>query len=230
MVEIWQDAVGLTIPVILVFGPISLYVMAHLRDIRKTVPHLRALAVHLGLSLQYVESKWVLFRNYPVVSGTYRGRQVRIWSVIAPIVSGQVYQRLTLVRATCANQNRLQFEVELVPRSGSKKVSDRSKPRLVSTGDKTFDEHWQVHGSDKLYLKASFTPEIRARFEDCRRMGLTKGGFSYDRGQIFYTEPGIFSSNPRAFAELVQLVCDLADIVDKYKRAGASESGQSEKV
>jgi hypothetical protein len=72
-----------------------------------------------------------------------------------------------------------------------------------------------VNSSDPGYVQAAFIPEVRERFTAAWQAGA-RGTVSVEGADVKYVEQGSFSNAKicARFPALVELVCDVADIVE----------------
>jgi hypothetical protein len=196
---------------LLVGGFMILILLAARADARKASENLSALAVALGLQVIARPPVLGIFPQAPEVQGLRRGKRVRLF--VFHTGSGKSRKPWCAVGVTpqVASPLRLSLEVQ----GFGARFLEFFGVKEITLGDRAFDEAWFVRGEPEDFVKAALIPEVRERFMDARRRGLT-GTFRTEQGEVRYAEQGGFSDRRRVerFILAAELCCDLADVAE----------------
>jgi len=181
---------------------------------------MKQLADHLGF--RAVDGRYPSsFGGLPRLVGKRGGRSVDVHASVRE-VDRSTYE-FRVVSAVVRNPAALVLLMDgglMLP-----EIKTPPAPETVVTGDAGFDRGHRLRSNDAAFWNVALIPEARQRLVDAVRMG-PRTTLRVLPGEVSYIESGSFNSDAvcARIPALVDLVCDLADIVESHP---AQESGSS---
>jgi len=204
----------LILPVFLVVA--TLGIRAAIRQQRQARERMAALADQLHLEFRQPAPVGTFgIRPPPTVEGTHRGRPVRFFTYTTG--SGKNQQHWGAVAAAAAGAGS--FTLDLFPQNFLTHLGVALGMQDIQVGDPAFDPLFVVKSNDPAYAAAALLPELRARLVAERKRGAL-GHLSVKDGEVRYAEIGGFGQATRVarLTEMLELVCDLAEVADVYRK------------
>lgn len=195
-------------------GVVALAVTLGLRQQRKAMAQLGAVAARLGLELRRQPSKFG-FEPTPTVEGRHRNRGVRFFSY----TTGSGKSRTSWIAVAAAVNGGAGFTLDLYPENFIYRIATALGMQDIKINDPVFDPAFIVRSNDPAYAAAALLPEIRARLLEERQRGA-HGHLSVKEGEVRYAEIGSFSEQDRVdrLARMLEPACDLAEVAEVYQR------------
>jgi len=195
-------------------GVVALAITLGLRQQRKSLEALTALAARLGLELRRQPAKFG-FEPTPTVEGRHRNRGVRFFSY----TTGSGKSRTSWIAVTAAVNGGAGFSLDLYPENFIYRIATALGMQDIKVNDPAFDPAFIVKSNDPAYAAAALLPEIRTRLLDERQHGA-HGHLSVKNGEVRYAEIGSFSEQNRTdrLARMLESACDLAEVAEVYQR------------
>lgn len=194
---------------LLAIGVVGLVIWVAVRQSRRTVENLTALAQRQGLQLREIGSSFFLSRHE--VHGAHHGRGVRFWTFTTG--SGKTRRHWVAVGVEPRQVGRFQFR--LGPQGLFSRVAEWFGAKEITVGDAHFDAAWFVRTNAPEVFGAALVPEIRAKLMAARERGADEE-FKLEEGWVCYAEQGDFSNEAtvRKLESLLPVLNDLADVAE----------------
>ena len=188
-------------------------VVGALKQQRQAREQLAGLARRLGLELRRSEPK-LGFEPPPTVAGRHRDRTVRFFTYTTG--SGKSSTTWSAVAAAVGGAGG--FSLELFPENFLTRIATALGLQDIRVGDPAFDQAFIVRSNDPAYAAAALLPEIRSRLLAERPSG-GRGHLTIKDGEVRYAEVGAFDNEARVMrlADMLEVVCDLAEVAEVYK-------------
>lgn len=186
-----------------------------MRQGKRARVNLQRLAADLGLEAIQPPKRRFLPAGMGSVKGNYRGRFVRIYSYTTG--SGKSRTHWCAIEAKVQNPAKLTFNISRESfLTRTVKVFGMQEARV---GDEMFDRAFFMRTNQAEYLRMALIPEVRSRMLGHQKIAGSRGSFTANDLGVKYAEVGSFSNERliSRFPQAVEVVCDLADIVETYQ-------------
>jgi len=173
----------------------------------------RALARQLALTVETPQARLGgLYPGTPTASGTYRGREVAVYTV----GHGMDNTRKTDTAIRVGTRGPENLQVTLSARGLSGKLGQFKRGKDAPTGDAEFDRKFLLRSNNPGAARALFGPGLRPRLASLWESG--SGFITLREGVLRYTEFGLLLEDARRerFVRMADLLCDLGDEVEVF--------------
>jgi hypothetical protein len=173
------------------------------------------LAELTGLVPQWGRLPWFPFlKRVRALSGTVRGKSVEVFTTRSARMPTNLVARVKLPweNDSCISATRKRFGASLLRIIGR---------RIVASGDIILDRKITFQANDSDFAGKIFAyEEVREKFDTLFSHRLGTGTLAIGESSIFYRESsGILTRKKcQRFAIAIDLLCDLFDILDLYRR------------
>lgn len=177
---------------------------------KKTLGNFKKLEEKYGLKADY--SKKVGLKKHPNAQGVYRGRNVRIDSIITDAVDTKKAAPHTALIVECNNPDGFMFMV--VKRKRQNNASFLSGSTML--GDSEFDDKFIIQTNNPEKMRNIFDFNTKFKLDQVHTLGF-EGMIKLEGNRLMYVERGIMNDDVALMRiELVMHeLCDLADVM-KY--------------
>lgn len=203
-----MDAVSIILIALVLIVPWIILFILMVNSNKKTISNFKKLEEKYGLQADY--SKKVGMKSHPVAQGSYRGRNIKIESVIRDSVEGKKVMPHTGLIVECENTDGFSFiTVKRKKQNNSLYLTGSS---LIN--DNEFDDKFIVQTNNIEKLKGIFDFNTRFKLDQVHRLGFD-GIIKLENNHLIYVEKGLLSSDEALMrVELVMHeLCDIADVM-----------------
>jgi hypothetical protein len=188
--------------------PWIIFLFVYLSSNRKTIKNFNKLAEKYSLKNDY--SKKVGMKNHPSSHGTYRGRDIKIESIIRDSVEGKKVMPHTALVVDCINSDGFSFTV--VKRKKKNAASFLNGSSLIN--DDEFDGKFIVQTNNADKLRRVFDFNTRFKFDQVHSLGFD-GIVKLEGNQVMYIEKGLLNDDTSLMRiELIMHeLCDIAEVM-----------------
>lgn len=176
---------------------------------KKAKANLLQLGDKLGLKL---DAQGRFIKKYRLI-GELRGKAVELFSYTTG--SGKSQQRWAAIAVRVKASGGLTFSLKR-RMSLFEFIARLFRKNSVETGDPAFDRQWVLTTNQPDFMRSALLPEMREKIVRLSGGGLSSANYKYDLYTVRYSEQGSFGSGKLCarFGEIVDLLCDLADVVE----------------
>ncbi len=177
---------------------------------KKTIKNYKKLEEKYGLQSDY--SKKVGMKTHPSSQGMYRGRNVKIESIVRDSIEGKKVIPHTMLIVECANTDNFTFLT--VRRKKQNKTIFLAGSSLIN--DNEFDDKFIVQTNNIEKLINIFDFNTKFKLDQVHKLGFD-GIIKLENNHLIYIEKGLLSNDESLMRmELVMHeLCDIADVM-KY--------------
>lgn len=203
-----MDPKSIIFIVVILIVPWVIFLILFLGSNRKIIKNYHKLEEKYGLKCDY--SKKVGMKNHPSAKGLYRGRNIRLESVIRDSIEGKKVMPHTALVVDCVNTDNFSFTV--VKRKRQNNAAFLTGSSLVN--DNEFDEKYILQTNNEDKMRKIFDFNTRFKFDQVHTLGFD-GIVKLDGAQLMYIDKGLLNNDTSLMrTELVMHeLCDIAEVM-----------------
>jgi hypothetical protein len=198
-------------------GIFALILVAAQKQRKRARENLAKLAQRLGLQIHDPEKRSVFQSATTSLSGTFRGRQLRVFSYSTG--SGKNRTQWCAIASSVNNPSGLTVRISrenVFTRVGRKIGVDD-----VAVGDAAFDREFYVKSNKPDFIRVALIPEVRQRITNFWN-SRARGALEVSASEVKYAEVGSFATESvcARFPEAAEVVCDLGEVTEACPTEG----------